>query len=114
MRFQVLIGDMVVGTSDLEYGDPPMGVAHGSLLPNSAYREFQHLTDEDGFVRTQSEIRIRSVDGQQFLEPSEGAFIQDFSTDMTKPEVEVSILGLHRYEDWFPEHYKKYEQQFSN
>ena len=37
MRFQAKVGNEIIGFSELEGGDPPMGVAGGRLLPTSAY-----------------------------------------------------------------------------
>jgi hypothetical protein len=36
MRYEVFAGDVVIGWSELEKGDPPMGVALGVLHPGTA------------------------------------------------------------------------------
>ena len=41
MRFQVKVENDIIGFSELEGGDPPMGVAGGRLLPTPAYASIQ-------------------------------------------------------------------------
>ena len=41
MRFQVKVGNDIIGFSELQGGDPPMGVAGGRLLPTPAYASIQ-------------------------------------------------------------------------
>jgi hypothetical protein len=35
--FSIYSKGMLVGYSELEHGDPPMGVAHGMLIPADGY-----------------------------------------------------------------------------
>jgi hypothetical protein len=42
-RFEVFADSNLVGYSELEWGDPPMGVAGGRLFPLSAYEVIQPL-----------------------------------------------------------------------
>lgn len=53
LRFEVLSGDVVIGWSDLEYGDPPMGVAHGRLEVTAAYAS----------LKADATLRVRPVGG---------------------------------------------------
>jgi hypothetical protein len=43
--FEIIWDDVIIGTTSFEAGDPPMGVAFGSFLPNAAYR-LEHLVDQ--------------------------------------------------------------------
>jgi hypothetical protein len=40
-RFKILSGQTLIGWSDLEAGDPPMGVAFGQLIPTATYAKIQ-------------------------------------------------------------------------
>lgn len=40
MRFESKLREEIIGYSDLEFGDPPMGVAGGLLVPTGAYQSF--------------------------------------------------------------------------
>jgi len=104
MPFEVCIGSVVVGCTDLESGDPAMGVVHGVFRPNTYYSEYRRFADEDGFLRPDAEVLVRNAEGKP-LQPNQGTFIQDFSTIQADDFIEVSILGLHDYETWFPGRY---------
>lgn len=41
MRFEVKVGNETIGYTELEAGDPPMGVAGGRFLPTAAYDSIQ-------------------------------------------------------------------------
>jgi hypothetical protein len=41
MRFEVKLGNEIIGFSELEGGDPPMGVASGRFVPTPAYTSIQ-------------------------------------------------------------------------
>jgi hypothetical protein len=40
-RFEILSQGVAIGTSDLEYSDPPIGGASGRFYPNAAYWPIQ-------------------------------------------------------------------------
>jgi hypothetical protein len=62
---QVLAGDTVIGWSELECGDPPMGVAFGVLHPNTEYALFNRATF----------VRVRPAGG---LKVSHEAFVKTY------------------------------------
>ena len=105
MRFEVLIGEVVVGETDLERGDAPMGVAFGEFVPNAQYAGYERLADKDGFIRPPDEVSVRSKSGEILRSPV-GTCIQDLTKEIGEPAREVSILGMHwqDYEKWFPNH----------
>ena len=107
MRFEVLSGDTRIGWSELEFGDPPMGVAHGRFYPSDFYRSSRHA-GLDG------DLRARPEGSEEFFKPSGGVFIEDLSTEFEPEGIEVSILGLdaETYSRFFPHHVKTYDDQF--
>jgi hypothetical protein len=106
MRFEVLSGNTVIGWSEFELGDPPMGVAYGRFYPSELYDSSQHVGPDAG-------LRVRPEGHQQVLEPSEGVCIEDRSADFGSEGIEVSILGLGSevYSRVFPHHVKTYVDQ---
>ena len=107
MRYEVLSGDAIIGWSELECGDPPMGVAFGRFHPSNLYVPSRHSGPNCG-------LRVRPEGGDEFIEPSEYVFIEDRSTEFGLEGIEVSILGLGAatYERFFLDHVKRYEAQF--
>ncbi len=103
MRFDVLVDDIVVGWTELESGDPPMGVASGLLHPNDAYAA----------VRPGATFRVRTPDGKLF-EPTAGVHVVDYSTDIESDGIEISVLGLDSavYRTYFAAHVRAYEARF--
>jgi hypothetical protein len=107
MRYEVLPGDTQIGWSELEFGDPPMGVAHGRFHPSDHYRSSSH-------AGSNTDLRARPEGSGEFFQPSGGVFIEDLSADFGPEGIEVSILGLDgaTYRRFFPHHVKTYEEQF--
>jgi len=83
LRYEVVAGDVVIGWSELENGDPPMGVALGRLHVNDAYASFQ----------PGAPLRVRPPGGA-FFEPVGGVHIEDYSADLGPDAIEVSVLGI--------------------
>ena len=104
MKYEVVSGDVVIGWSELEAGDPPMGVVFGRLHPTLAY-----AAAATAYVP----LRVRP-EGASFFEPSGGVHIEDHSADLGPEGIEVSVLGLDAsvYELHFSQHVRTYEQQF--
>jgi hypothetical protein len=42
IRIEILHDGVVIGTSDIEASDPPMGVATGAFVPTDAYKPDDH------------------------------------------------------------------------
>jgi len=102
MKYEVFAGDVMIGWSELEKGDPPMGVALGVFHPTDSYRA--------GEARG---LRVRP-EGGGFFEPAAGVQIEDYSADLGADGIEISVLGLDAdtYQQFFPMHLKAYEEQF--
>jgi hypothetical protein len=107
MKFEVVADEVVIGWSELEQGDPPMGVAFGRMHPTPAYSTMS----SKGSL---PQLRVRP-EGAPSLVLSGGVHLEDHSADLGPDGIEVSILGLDAttYERYFPMHVKAYEAQFA-
>jgi hypothetical protein len=106
MRCEVFFGDALIGWSELEHGDPPMGIAYGRFIPSVLYVPATHAGSEVA-------LRARPEGEDQFF-PAEGVHIEDLRDDFGPEEIEVTVLGLGSvaYAHYFPDHVRNYEQQF--
>jgi hypothetical protein len=107
MRFDVLLGDALIGWSALEFGDPPTGVAYGRFYPSDLYVPSVHAGPAIG-------LRVRPEGGDEFFEQAAGVHIEDLSDDFGPEGIEVSIIGMdsETYARFFPHHVADYEKQF--
>jgi hypothetical protein len=103
MKFEVVHGDAVIGWTELENGDPPMGVAFGRMYPTAVY----------SLVRDAVPLRVRP-EGGTFFQPAGGVHLEDQSAELGPEAIEVSVLGLDSttYERHFSAHVRAYEEQF--
>lgn len=113
-RFEVYSDSSLVGWSELELGDAPMGVAFGRFLPAPAYAAIQSVVVAAATGPLPEELRlsIREANGS-VLQASGGVHIADCSPELGADGMEVSILGVSSpsYEEVFPEHVAAYERQ---
>jgi len=113
-RFEVFCKGHQIGWSDLELGDPPMGVAFGVFVPGPGYSSIQEQVrafaqrDQRHFNFT-----VRIVDGEEFR--AAGVSIADYSFDCGEDAIELNVLGIEypAYGEVFPEHVAAYERQWS-
>jgi hypothetical protein len=113
-RFEVLASSIIVGHSELEGGDPPMGVATGKFMPLPAYAAIKAsvVASRDSSQEHLS-LAVRSSDGQ--LLPAQGGVqIVDYSAELGAEGIEVHVLGIDYplYAELFPEHVTAYKNQF--
>jgi len=120
--FSIFLGDTLIGRSELEDGDPPMGVAVGSFSPSDAFAALRSNMKPalDGTGKEQREIRILSglramtVDGV----PLAGASVEVFEYgEAHEPFAwEVFCIGVEQppYEELFPDHVRAYLDQFKS
>ena len=116
-RFEVLAGKTLVGHTELEMGDPPMGVATGKLLPLPEYRLIQPavIAKRQG-SQAHLALAVRLVGGIE-LPSAGGVHISDYSDDLgIEDGLEVDVLGIGYplYEELFPEHVAAYKILFSS
>jgi len=114
-RFQVFSATLFVGWSELELGDPPMGVAFGKFLPAPDYAAIRPavVAALGGPLAHDFQLTIRDRDGST-LEAVGGVHLVDHSAELGSDGMEVSILGIPflSYEVLFPHHVTTYAQQF--
>ena len=103
-RFEVLADSVVVGHSDLELGDPTMGVAAGKFLPSPAYAGIQPIVvAARGGSKPSVLLVVRLVGGQE-LPAQGGVQILDYSAELGDEGLEIEVLGIGYplYADLFP------------
>ena len=112
-RFEVLAGKILVGHSELENGDPPMGVAGGKLLPSPEYSIIQaSVIDTRENSQVHLELVVRLAGGQK---PALGVHITDYSDELGIDdglEVDVVGIGYPLYGQLFPDHVAAFKAQF--
>lgn len=110
--FEVYYANMLVGFSDLENGDPPMGVAFGQFKPTDAYRTIQKQFIENHSDQASLELTVRTADNETIQ--CAGIGILDYSPEAGEECIELNVLGISypAYEELFPQHVARYEQQF--
>ncbi|WP_430413182.1 hypothetical protein [Kordia sp.] len=123
--YKIHLNGILIGTSELEKADAPMGVAFGLIVFNrieSPYEFFKEYclknnivinTDdpEFEFIDTQviSGLKVFRQDGLEIKGVAGNAI-----TGMKRDGYEISILGINYpfYEEEFPHHVKEYENLF--
>ncbi len=113
-RFEIFSHGQLIGWSDLEQGDPPMGVAFGFFVPGPGYAAIQEQVracagnDQGAFKLT-----VQGAGPQQIR--AAGLCILDYSADAGIDAMEVHVLGIESptYDELFPEHVLAYERQFA-
>jgi hypothetical protein len=118
-RFVIYSGSTIIGYSELEGGDPPMGCAAGRLLPLPSYssvKESCRIDPDSANVNSQEHLAlsVRLVGGD--VVPTQGGVhILDYSDDLDGGAIEVHVDGIPYplYEELFPEHVAAYKRQFS-
>ncbi len=115
-RFEILCESSLIGWSELELGDPPMGVAFGRFIPAPEYVVIQAQVIAATASKSASPQLSARVVGGPTLESMGGVHIADYSPEVGEEGLEVSVLGLSYppYETLFPEHVAAYENQFKN
>ncbi|WP_043625199.1 hypothetical protein [Ensifer sp. ZNC0028] len=91
-RFEVYLGDQLVGHTVFEHGDRSMAVAYGEFFPTGAYHRDMANENSDFTVRL-GDVPIRCA----------GVAIEDYFEEAG--EIEVAALGIWcpAYDELFPE-----------
>ena len=114
MRFEVKLESEVIGFSELENGDPPMGVASGRLMPTPAYASIQPYCIEhrDHWINI-SGLTVETPGGV-LIECGGGVQIIDFSPELGERGIEIHLNGITSpaYTELFPHHAEAYRKQF--
>jgi hypothetical protein len=103
-RFEILADGAVIGHSELEVGDPSMGVAAGKFLPTTAYLGIQPSVvaareSSQAFLS----LGVRLVGGA-WIPAQGGVQILDYSAELGTDGLEIEVLGIGfpLYEELFP------------
>ena len=113
-RFEVLAGDSVVGWSELEGSDPPMGTVGGRFFPLPAYESIQPMiVAARDHSQAHLALTVRTADGR--LIPAQGGVqILDYSAELGADGIEVHVYGIGYplYEELFPGRHAAYVEGF--
>jgi len=116
-RFEIHAQGTLIGWSELEEGDPPMGCASGRFIPTSAYAAFR-----DAVVKSSEgsqehlQLSVWAVGGDE-LKAVGGVRLVDFVQELGEAEglhVSVCGVGYPEYGTLFPQHVAAYEAQFKS
>jgi len=123
--YKITLNGTLIGTSELEKADAPMGVAFGLIEFNGIVSPYEFLREyclnnqielasdypEDKMISTMSipELKITSNNGIEIKG------IGNQITGIDNEEYEISIFGIPYpfYEEEFPHHVKEYENMFN-
>jgi hypothetical protein len=112
-RFAIYMKGKLIGHSNLEYGDPPMGVAHGRFIPLPEYQDVQALVVKSYGDQAHLEFVIYS--DHSIPIPCIAVGIKDMSAELGLEEgLYIDVLGIPypEYAAIFPNHVAHYESQF--
>lgn len=120
--YNILLDDKRIGTTKLEYGDPPMGVAFGEIsfiditTPYDFFKSYCkanniEFTDcaDDKFISTRTIPNLKIKDDKGNEIKGLGNNVVGMNTD----PFELTIEGIPYpfYGDEFPHHVKAYEER---
>ncbi|WP_457428158.1 hypothetical protein [Roseateles sp. P5_E7] len=114
-RFEILANSMLIGHTEFERGDAPMGVAFGAFLPIATYASVrQVIVQGEGKALEGIDLVARVAATGQVIECQAGVHITDHSAELGPEGLEVTALGVGypQYAELFPQHVDAYENQF--
>ncbi len=111
-KFSVYAGERLIGTTALERGDPPMGVAFGTMIATNGYAEVRTQCIQQLGDQAALKLSVRTSAGMVL--PCVGVGINDLSDEAGEPCLDVEVLGIDHevYATLFPEHVTAYRDQF--
>ena len=114
MRFEVKLGSKIVGFSELERGDPPMGVASGRFVPTPAYASIRPFCIEHREHWVSIPTLTVWVAAGVRIECSGSVQIIDFSPELGEVGIEIHLNGVTNppFGELFPQHVEAYKKQF--
>jgi hypothetical protein len=107
-EFRIYSRALLVGTSSLECGDPPMGVAFGRFFPAEAYASIQAECASNHHDQSGLQLSVATPSGE--IIQCAGVGILDCGD-----EIEINVLGISHppYAELFPHHVAQYEAPFN-
>jgi hypothetical protein len=115
--YKILFDGGVIGTSQLEAGDAPMGCAHGIFFPASVFEEFKAAVpceqDDDPVMKRWVGLSVSTADDQLIRCHDVVLFEANLGSEL-ELELEVDVIGVDAdlYQQLFPQHVLAYENQF--
>ncbi len=123
--YTILLDGNKIGTSKLEYGDPPMGVVFGDIdfhekpltydyfsvyCKNNGVKTVEY--PEDKLINTETIPKLKVVNETGLEIKSIGCYIEGMDSDGFR----LNIIGIPEaiYKEEFPHHIKAYEEKFEN
>jgi hypothetical protein len=118
--YQIWLDNQLIGTSFLEFGDPPMGCVHGKIMPLVGGFGYDFIKDfysknlidlaydypEDKIISTTATKKLRVLNPKGIEIESLGNQIYGMDGDCF--EVSLEGVGYPFYEEEFPHHYAAY------
>jgi hypothetical protein len=124
--YKILLDDKLIGTTKLEFGDPPMGVVFGQINfaeKNVGYDfikkycinnliDIQTDYPDDKLITTGQIEKLKIYNSESFELVGLGNNIEGMDSDCFT----ITLLGLDSdvYEKEFPEYIKEYKKKFTN
>lgn len=89
-----------------------MGVAFGKFIPSDGYQSIRRQCIENHTDQTALNLLVRTSSNEEVI--CAGVGILDYSEQMGEDLIELNVLGISYppYEQLFPGHVARYEQQF--
>lgn len=110
--FQILYDEQLIGHSELENGDPPMGCAEGKFLPSAGFERFVSKVppenDRDIAVKRWIGLSVVTPDGEQVECLDVVLFEYDYGSEK-EFLIDVIAISYPLYETLFPGRYAAYE-----
>lgn len=110
--FQIHFGGLLIGHSELENGDPPMGCAEGNFFPSADFEQFvaNKLPENDQDIAVKRWIGLSTITpaGEQVECADVVLFEYNFGSEK---EFRVDVIAIVNplYETLFPGRYAAYE-----
>jgi hypothetical protein len=90
-KYQVFINTILIGHSDFECGDPPMGVVSGKFLPLPVYAMFQsQFINLRELSQKHLALSVARINGE--VVPAIAVSIFDYSTELE--EIQIDVIGI--------------------
>lgn len=110
--FKIYFGGQLIGQSELEEGDPPMGCAEGRFFPSAEFEQFTSKippeNDQDVGMKQWTGLSATTPAGEQVECADVVLFEYDFGSEK---EFRVDVIAIVNplYETLFPGRYAAYE-----
>lgn len=109
--------DMVIGVSQLEAGDPPMGCVSGIIKRITNIEEFSFFILNSGGTESDDEFRLDLNDEFSVKTESDLSISYSGGCILWYPDLDEAVIDLvgipnTQYQQLFPDHIENYGQQF--